>query len=376
MELNKKLRILVAEDDFLVSEEIIRIINKIGHEHIGTAPNGQKAIELTESLKPDLILMDIKMPRLDGIEAAREIQKRIPTPVVILTAFETKDLVELAAEAGVGAYILKPAQPDNVERAIMIAHARQKDLIQTRQLIEELETGKREMQNNIEAKNKLFSILSHDLRSPLSAIIGYSSMLSDDYFGIEENEKLEAVKSIYNVAKNMHSLLDSLLDWFRYETGNIPFSPVKVDLYQVIEEVVDLLKPNAANKDIIFSYDIDRNSAIFADKNMLSVIIRNLTSNAIKFTPAGGWVKIKTEQLQGITKISVIDSGIGMSSEQIKNLFKIEKTYSTSGTDDEKGSGLGLLLVKELIEKHGGEIRITSAVNSGSEFIIEFPRTK
>ena len=149
MKRKKPVRVLIAEDEFLVSQEIARALKNIGYEQVGTAQNGEKAVEMTRSLRPDVVLMDIKMPKLDGLQAARQIQETSPTPVVVLTAHESQDLIEKASETGVAAYITKPPGKAEIERAVTIALARHQDLMELRHLNRELKSHKEDLEKKL-----------------------------------------------------------------------------------------------------------------------------------------------------------------------------------------------------------------------------------
>ncbi len=164
MEKDKKIRVLIAEDNFLLAEDIKRILAQRGYEHAGTASNGLKAVEMTRSLKPDVVLMDIKMPKMDGLQAAEIINQSFPTPVVILTAFETKDLVIEASKVGVSAYLNKPPSPNEIDHAVIIAIARHKDLMEINRCYREISEQNEQLEQalqEIKALKGLLPICSH-----------------------------------------------------------------------------------------------------------------------------------------------------------------------------------------------------------------------
>jgi len=363
----KELKILIAEDDFLVSEEIVRIIKQIGYIHAGTAPNGLKAVEMVKEIKPDLVLMDIKMPKLNGLEAAKIIQDIVPTPIVILTAHESQSLVENASENGVGAYLTKPPIAEEIERAVTIAFARQTDLINSRKLISLLEKKERELKELNSSKDKFFSIIAHDLRNPISALIGYSNLMIDSYYDMNDEEKIDISRSLKQLSENVSLLLESLLQWSRFETGRMEYNPENFSLIDEINDVIKLLKPSADKKNISIHTNFNKARGVYADKNMIKTILRNLISNAIKFTKEKGKVSIETEKVENEILIKVIDNGVGMSKEHQNDLFDLNKSKSTKGTNYEKGSGLGLLLCRELISKNNGALNIESEVNKGTK---------
>ena len=223
-------------------------------------------------------------------------------------------------------------------------------------------------------KDKFFSIIGHDLKNPFNAIIGFSNILLDqmkekDYEGIEEFANI-----IHKSSLRAMSLLSDLLEWSQLQTGKMTFSPTTFDLVELINEVTEIANDAARNKKISIKYVFTEQVNIFADKSMISSILRNLVSNAVKFSNANGQIKISVNQEPTEFIIAVQDNGIGIMKEAIGKLFRIEEAYSTPGTQKETGTGLGLLLCKELVQKHGGKIWVESKVGSGSTFFFTIPK--
>jgi signal transduction histidine kinase len=225
------------------------------------------------------------------------------------------------------------------------------------------------------SKDKFFSIISHDLRSPFTSIIGFAEVLLEDLDSLEKVDIKEFTNSIYKSSKNIQNLLENLLQWSRVQTGRIEFNPIAFDLSHLVNDVVALYQVNAARKKINLINGIENQYNINADKFMIDTVLRNLVSNSIKFTNQGGEIKILSElqTSKNMLQISVEDNGIGMKEEIISKLFKIDEHVTTKGTDKEKGTGLGLILCKEFIEKHGGAIWAESSVGKGSKFKFIIP---
>lgn len=224
-------------------------------------------------------------------------------------------------------------------------------------------------------KDKFFSIIAHDLKSPFQGLLGYTQILLDDHMILSEEEKITFIKSIEDLSLSAFKLLENLLEWSRIQTGQMSFVQEEFNLLLELYPTLSLVKQTAQNKGIEFSFIIGSTIAVFADKNMLSTIIRNLVSNSIKYTEPGGRIVLKTKKLNSFIEISVEDTGIGMEEETIKNLFKIGKSTTRKGTANEKGTGLGLLLCKEMVERHGGIINVESKFNKGSKFIFTIPES-
>ena len=222
-------------------------------------------------------------------------------------------------------------------------------------------------------KDKFFSIIAHDLRSPFSSIIGFSDILVEqirarDYDGIEKYAEI-----IQHSSQQAMELLVNLIEWTRSQTGRIEYNPEYFDFVNFLKETIPLFINIARQKSISVIEELPMHEPVFADKIMLSTVIRNLISNAIKFTRPGGQILIKTFRQPGFLKICVSDNGIGIPKNQIGKLFLLSENYSTPGTNKEKGTGLGLVLCKEFTEKHGGKIWAESTPGAGSTFCFELP---
>lgn len=238
------------------------------------------------------------------------------------------------------------------------------------QQIQHLNTQLEKLNND---KDRFISILSHDLKSPFTAILGFLDLLLSDLrsFSIEEIE--HHVKMVNDSARNTYNLLEDLLLWTRAHSGSIPFNPRLLHARDIYEEVVEVLMPSALAKNINVIYHEDESIHIFADNDMLKSILRNLLGNAIKFTGDNGKIRVSAMREDGNVIISVSDNGIGMSPEHQAKLFNITDVLSTSGTRGEQGSGLGLILCKEFVERHGGRIWVNSKPGKGSDFRFSFP---
>jgi len=232
-------------------------------------------------------------------------------------------------------------------------------------------------------KDKFFRIIAHDLRNPYSSMIGFSEMLLEDLDDLSKEEIRDSLKIIHSSAKNSFSLLENLLAWSRLETGHIPFAPAEIVLADVAEEVVNVLFSLAYRKKIEISNLIQHDLLLYADKNMLSAILNNLVMNAIKFTYPGGEIKLYANQYtsepgtyENFIAVSVADNGVGMDEETRELLFTPSRRDSSPGTEKELGTGLGLLITREMVEKHGGKIMVTSSPDKGSVFTFLIPEYK
>jgi Signal transduction histidine kinase len=217
-------------------------------------------------------------------------------------------------------------------------------------------------------KDRFFSIIAHDLRNPFHTVAGFSEILLRDYAKLSPEKTERYLKLINQSATNGNALLENLLQWSRAQTGRISFDPVNLSLYEVVNVVFILLETEAERKHISLKQDISSSVTVVADENMLMTILRNLISNAIKFTPENGSITISFKNHNKMVEVSVTDTGVGIATENIKYLFDVEKNFSTRGTASETGTGLGLILCKEFVERNGGKIWVVSEPDKGSTF--------
>ncbi|MBN2412714.1 response regulator [candidate division KSB1 bacterium] len=336
MKSTKKIHVLVAEDDFLVCEEIIRELKKSGYEHIDLATNGKKAVELTALLQPDVVLMDIQMPKMDGLKAAQKIQKNCPTPVVILTAHESLDLIEKASYMGVGAYITKPPKKIEIERAVIIAIARHKDMMELKRLNDKL---KKELTNRKKAEDKLKNLV---------------------------REKEVLLKEIHHRVKNNFMIISSLLNLQSNQTNNTKIKDIlqesyhrvnsmaliherlyqapdlaKIDFRKYIENLIkDLFHTYRMNSEKIqLKMNIENISLDINKAIPCGLIVNELVSNSLKHGfpvshKKNGQIEVSMRTLGKNIELIVKDNGIGF----------------PAGFDYKESNSLGLRLVTILAE--------------------------
>lgn len=243
---------------------------------------------------------------------------------------------------------------------------------------EEIQIFAHKLEKANKTKDKFFSIIAHDLKSPFTALVGFSELLLKNHKEYNDDKRETYIKFINDGSIKTYKLLENLLTWAQSQTGRIQFAPEKININTLINETISLLIETAGNKRISFITDIEKDLSVNVDKNMINTVIRNLVSNAIKFTPKGGDITIKSrtikdERNQAFAEISVRDRGVGISSEIQSKLFKITETITTKGTEAETGTGLGLIICKEFVDKHGGKIWVESEAEKGSEFLFTIP---
>lgn len=233
-----------------------------------------------------------------------------------------------------------------------------------------------ELRNANVTMKKFFSVLAHDLKNPFTAILGFSDYLKNYFSDISEEEKRVGINEINTSLHSLYLLVENLLNWSGTQTKGLNIFKENFSINDVVEENIDLFNQLAKKKKISISVKLNSSLNCFADKNMIKSVIRNLINNALKFTDDHGSIEIQGIEDNDQIFLAISDNGIGLTDEQINNLFRSEKLVSTKGTNLEKGSGLGLILVKEFIEKNDGQILIESEPGKGSTFTISLPKVK
>lgn len=360
------IKVLIIEDNVITLDEIEMRLNDLGYTTIETAVNGQEAFNKAETFKPDLILSDINLGQgIDGIATVKQIQHSLNVPVIYITAYDDDTTLKRAQITEPYAYLIKPINEREMSIAISIAlykHNAEKKLQELNQ----------QLQETITVKNIFFSIIAHDLRTVFNGILGFFEIFfKSDHESdhVTDDQNTHILSLIHQSAISAYTLLGNLLTWSRSQTNKIEFRPEHINGTQIVNEVFNLYKETAQKKNITLLNNIDEAIKIFADKNMLDVIIRNLVGNALKFTPRDGSISISVHQASANEIIiSVKDTGLGMDEHVLNDLFRLDKKVSTTGIEGEKGTGLGLILCKDFVEKHNGKIWAESEVGVGSTF--------
>jgi signal transduction histidine kinase len=392
------IRIIVVEDEVIAATFIKRVLKDFGYEVIGHFSSAEAAITFLEEHPVELVLMDIVLEgQLDGIDAAAIITRKFDIPVLYLTSYSDEQKLERAIATEPFGYILKPINERELHANIKMTffkhqlerrlHTYVKDLedkqsrleLQAQQLIDlnhRLQESETHLKSLNDSKDKLFSIIAHDLRSPFNVLLGYSEYLAEDVKNLDISVVQKIATEMHISLKNVYTMLDNLLEWARIQTGRVEFQPELINCSKVITPILELLEPGVRQKELTVEVDLSESDEIFADMNMLSSAIQNLLTNAIKFTPRKGKVEIKYGRNEDTATITVADNGIGMSEDTKASLFKLGTNPSTYGTENEPGTGLGLLLVNECVTKCGGKLRLTSKEGNGSSLTIELPFPK
>jgi signal transduction histidine kinase/tetratricopeptide (TPR) repeat protein len=232
---------------------------------------------------------------------------------------------------------------------------------------------KEELSRANRAKDKFFSILSHDIRNPLNGILGFSGILESDFNVLTDKEKKDFIGYVKTSSESLFKLIEKVLLWSRLQSGRVDINKEKINLCEIVSGVINLQKANTLRKGLTIESEVPDWITVFTDKNILDMVLRNLLDNAIKFTEAGGKICIKGEIKNNSVLISVSDTGVGIGVEDLEKIFQIEHKKSSKGTDSEEGTGLGLIICKDMLNSTGTELKVISAEGEGSTFYFELP---
>ena len=373
MEINPSEYKILIVDDVMSNVLLLKVLLTNEKFAIATASNGRQALEQVEKENPDLVLLDVMMPDMSGFEVAQHLKSNPNTadiPIIFLTALNsTADLVK-GFQVGANDFISKPFNKE--ELIIRVTH--QISLVAAKRLIL---SKTEELQRTIAGRDKLYSVIAHDLRSPMGSIKMVLNMLilnlPSEKIGAEMYELLTMANQ---TTEDVFSLLDNLLKWTKSQIGKLNVVYQDVDLVEVTDGVIDIFSMVASLKKIRIREMKPEKMMVNADIDMLKTVVRNLLSNAIKFSKENSEVLVKMEEVDGMAVVSVQDYGCGISEEGQKKLLHTDTHFSTFGTNNEEGSGLGLLLCKDFVVKNGGKLWFTSKEGEGSIFSFSIPVKK
>ena len=373
MEINPSEYKILIVDDVMSNVLLLKVLLTNEKFAIATASNGRQALEQVEKENPDLVLLDVMMPDMSGFEVAQHLKSNPNTadiPIIFLTALNsTADIVK-GFQVGANDFISKPFNKE--ELIIRVTH--QISLVAAKRLIL---SKTEELQRTIAGRDKLYSVIAHDLRSPMGSIKMVLNMLilnlPSEKIGAEMYELLTMANQ---TTEEVFSLLDNLLKWTKSQIGKLNVVYQDVDLVEVTDGVIEIFSMVASLKKIRIREMKPEKMMVNADIDMLKTVVRNLLSNAIKFSKENSEVLVKMEEVDGMAVVSVQDYGCGISEEGQKKLLHTDTHFSTFGTNNEEGSGLGLLLCKDFVVKNGGKLWFTSKEGEGSIFSFSIPVKK
>jgi two-component system, sensor histidine kinase and response regulator len=385
----KKPEILIVDD----KEEnlfALEMLLKRLEVKVFRAENGDSALALALEHDFCVAIVDIQMPEMDGYELVEYLRSNSGTahlPAIFVSAIYSDEYHHRKGyDAGAVDFLSKPFNPEILISKVKVFI----DLYQQRRALEEEVEQRRQAEQALKIanltleklnidKDRFLSIISHDLRGPFNVILGNAQLLAYSVDRLSPEDIQDMANSLFSGAKSAYDLLENLLTWARMQReGGMQCHPESLELAPLMAETLDLLRPVANQKEILLNSSVPQAVCVQVDRQMLRTVVRNLVSNAIKFTQRGGSVTLAVSQdgsqaLAGFASVTVQDSGVGMSPADQNKLFRINLVHSTPGTEEEKGSGLGLLICKEMVEKNGGKIWVESELGRGTSIKFTVP---
>lgn len=376
--MRKEYKILLIEDNLgdarLISEMLSELDDvRCRLDHSFRLSSG---LERLRKENYDVVLLDLGLPDSRGLNTLKSVNAQaVRIPIVIMTGLEDEELATTAVQLGAQDYLLKMQIDGNLLlRAIRYAIERKKVEEKLEDNARELKELNARLSEINSSKDKFFSIMSHNLRSPFNSLLNLSRTMVEEFETLSPEELKKWSGYIYESSRNLFNLVENLLQWSRLERGEVEFSPVEIELYPEIAYNMKLFKGSLLKKNIASEIQVEDNTYAYADPNMVDSILQNLISNAIKYTKSGGKITVSSSESPEWVEICVSDTGIGMEEQEIADLFRIDRRQSRQGTEKEGGTGLGLILSKELVEKHGGRISVESEPGKGSAFKFTLPK--
>jgi two-component system sensor histidine kinase/response regulator len=353
--------ILIVDDNPMNVMLTSKILESAGY-HVRTATSGQEGLRSVAEVLPSLILLDVSMPDMDGYQVcellkSNEQWKEIP--VIFLTANVLTEDVVRGFKTGAVDYITKPFKREEL-------------FVRVNTHIELAESRRKIVEMNY-SRDKLYSIIAHDIRSPLSGILQTLDALDQGFIKPGDPEYNEIINHLNIRAKETHTLLNSLLQWTKIQTDGISLRPTFIELSGLVQSCVHVLQGIADIKQIKLSVQEGKFYAM-CDEMSMHTVFRNLISNAVKFTPSGGKIHVAFDEVDAAVIVSIADTGVGMSMDLIEKVFVKDEHFSSLGTGNEQGSGLGLMLVKDFVKKNNARIDVESRLGEGTTFFVEIPK--
>ena len=373
MEINPSEYKILIVDDVMSNVLLLKVLLTNEKFQIATASNGRQALDQVIKEKPDLVLLDVMMPDMSGFEVSQQLKANPETaeiPIIFLTALNSTAVIGKGFQVGGNDFISNPFNKE--ELIIRVTH--QISLIAAKRIIV---AQTEELRKTIIGRDKLYSVIAHDLRSPMGSIKMVLNMLilnlPSDTIGPEMYELLTMANQ---TTEDVFSLLDNLLKWTKSQIGKLKVVYQDIDMVEVTEGVIEIFSMVAELKKISIRLETPSKLEVYADIDMIKTVIRNLLSNAIKFSNEETEILVTVQEQEGMAVVSVKDSGCGIDEENQKKLLHTDTHFSTFGTNNEEGSGLGLLLCQDFVIKNGGRLWFTSAKGEGSTFSFSIPLKK
>ena len=390
--MNKQVILCVDDEEIILEALQEQLYSTFGNEYtIETSDSGEDALEffnelIEEEINVPVVISDYIMPGMKGDDLLKEIHKVCPGSLKILLTGQAsiEGISNAINNAELYRYIAKPWDKDDLVLTVKEAIRSYFQELQIKKQNEELAKLNESLEQKVilrtkelekanASKDKFFSIIAHDLKNPFSALMGISDLLLTNWDDMREEDKKEFVSDIYTSSENTFKLLQNLLEWSRSQTGKMKVNPTETYPSHIVDKNIEVLKQHADNKGIAIENNIPSLLSFVTDENMFSTIVRNLISNAVKFSNSGGQISINYSEEDKKHKIFIKDNGIGMDEATVEKIFDTSEKIQRTGTNNEVGTGLGLILCKEFVEKNGGKIQVESTPGKGSTFCISLP---
>ncbi len=373
--------IIVVEDETGALVTLCGILEDAGYKVVGLE-RGADALEMIRKSPFNIIITDIRLPDAGGLgilELAKEINP--DAAVIMMTGYASVETAVDAVNQGAYAYFVKPVNPDEIKTTIANALKQQRLSLQNKKLVDRLQRSNKllfeaneELSQATQAKSEFLSHMSHKLRTPLNIIIGFSELMIDEAMGEINDNQRQCLSDILDSSHHLLNLINDILDLSKIESGKMELKLENISLSKIIESLtrtmMPILTPMKQSLDVEIENDLP---PLHADKAKLKQVLFNLLSNATRFSPDRGKLKIEAVRKGDWCQVSVIDNGTGIKKEDQKRIFEPFCQLDNPPTREKSGTGLGLTLVKQIVEKHGGQIWVESEYGKGSRFIFTLP---
>jgi len=373
--------ILIVEDEGGTRATLSAILEEAGYEVTGME-KGSEAQKMIKGHSFNVIITDIRLPDVGGmeiLESAKEINPDVA--VIMMTGYASIETAVNAVNEGAYAYFVKPVNPDEIKTTVTNALKQQRLSLENRRLVDSLQRSNRllfeaneELKRATQAKSEFLANMSHELRTPLNVIIGFSELMRDEVPGQINNEQRQCLDDVLGSSQHLLNLINDVLDLSKIEAGTAKFRLSSLELAEVIEPLARTMLPVLAPRQQSLDIKVEEGLPLVRiNKAKISEVLLNLLSNATKFTPERGELRIEAVREDNWCRVSVIDSGIGIKQEDQEQIFEPFYQLDNSLTRGKGGTGLGLALVRQIVDKHGGRVWVESEYGQGSRFTFTLP---
>ena len=373
--------VMLVEDEKGARNTLCGILEDADYHVIGVA-TGAEALETIRRVNPGVVITDIRLPDVGGMEIL-ELAKEInpDTAVIMMTGYASVETAVDAVNQGAYAYFVKPVNPDEIKTAIANALRQQRLSRENKRLVESLQrSNKLQYEANLEltkatqAKSEFLAHMSHELRTPLNVIIGFSELLMDEVAGEINDEQRQSLNDILNSGKSLLNLINDILNLSKIEAGKIELVFRDISIANIIESLCKDMRPIISRRNQSMEIAMEKELPLVkADRARINQVLFNLLGNATKFTPDGGKLRVEAQRDDVYVVVSVIDSGIGIRKEEQDKIFEEFYQLGSPLSEDKSGTGLGLTIARQIIDRHGGRIWVESEFGSGSGFSFTLP---